>query len=91
MSGVWFIICSSSARGRWWEGGGGLVNFVVMVNKIDGQTRLLRFVPFVHLPFIFRSFDLLVASLLFIAGISYCVIRRELEPLDCAKANFKRS
>ena len=24
-------------------------------------------------------------------GISYCVIRRKLEPLDCAEANFKRS
>ena len=90
MSGVWFIICSSSARGRWWEGGW-LVNFVVMVNKIDGQTRLLRFVPFVHLPFIFRSFDLFVASLLLMKGISYCLIRRKLERLEYAKANFKRS
>ena len=58
-------------------GGGGLVNFVVMVNKIDGQTRLLQFVPFVHLPFIFRSFDLFVASLLLMKGISYCVIKEE--------------
>ena len=32
-----------------------------------------------------------VASLLFMMGISYCVIRRKLEPLDRAKANFKRS
>ena len=31
--------------------------------KKTGQTRLLRFVPFVHLPFVFRSFDLFVASL----------------------------
>ena len=53
--------------------------------KQTGQTRLLRFVPFVHLPYIFRSFDLFVASLLFIKGISYCVIRRKLEPLDRAK------
>ena len=58
-------------------GRGGLVNFVVMVNKIDGQTRLLRFVPFVHLLFIFRSFDFFVASLLLMKGISYCVIRRK--------------
>ena len=33
-----------------------------------------------------------VASLLFMKGISYCVIRRKLAPLDRAiKANFKRS
>ena len=28
---------------------------------------------------------------LFMKGISYCVIRRKLEPLDRATANFKRS
>ena len=40
------------------------VKVVIMVNKIDRpKTRLLRFVTFVHLPFIFRSFDLFVASL----------------------------
>ena len=44
--------------------------------------------PFVHLPFVFRSFDLFVASLLFMKSISYCVIRRKLEPLDRGKANF---
>ena len=33
--------------------------------------------PFVCLPFIFWSFDLFVASLLFMKGISYCVIRRK--------------
>ena len=48
--------------------------------KQTGQTRLLRCVPFVHLPFIFRSFGLFVASILFRKGISYCVIRRKLEP-----------
>ena len=32
-----------------------------------------------------------VASLLFMKDISYCVIRRKLDPLDRAKANFKRS
>ena len=51
----------------------------------------MQLVPFVHLPFDFRSFDLLVGSLLFMKGISYCVIRRKLEPLDRAKANFKKS
>ena len=45
----------------------------------------MQFVPFVHLLFVFRSFDLFVASLLFMKGISYCVIRRKLEPLDRAK------
>ena len=39
----------------------------------------------------FRSFDLFVASLLFMKGISYCVIRRKLEPLNRAKENLKRS
>ena len=47
--------------------------------------------PFVHLPFVFRSFDLFVASLLFMKGISYRVIRRKLEPLDRVEVNFKRS
>ena len=66
--------------------------FVMMVNKIDRpNTRLLRFVTFVHLPFIFLSFELFVASFLFMKGISYCVTRRKLEPLDRATANFKRS
>ena len=46
---------------------------------------------FVHLLFVFWSFNLSVASLLFMKGISYCVIRGKLEPLDRAKANFKRS
>ena len=61
--------------------------------KKTAQTRLLRFVAFVHLLFIFRSFqfDLFVATLLFIKGISNCVIRRKLELLDRATANFKRS
>ena len=36
-----------------------------------GQTRLLQFVAFVHLPFIFRSLNLFVASLLFMKGISW--------------------
>ena len=49
----------------------------MMVSKID-----------VHLPFIFRSFDLFVASLLLMKGISYCAISRKLEPIDCVKANY---
>ena len=32
-----------------------------------------------------------VASLLFMKGISYCVIKRKLELLDCVEANLKRS
>ena len=56
-----------------------------MLNKKTGQTRLLRFVPFVHLPFSFRSLDLLVASPLFMKGIERIVLLGEkLEPLDCA-------
>ena len=39
-------------------------------------------------PAVRRSSDLFVTSLLFMKGISYCVIRRKLEPLDRAKANF---
>ena len=33
--------------------------------------------PYVHLPFVFRSFDLFVASLLFMKGILYCVLCEE--------------
>ena len=36
---------------------------------------------------VFRPF----CRFLFMKGISYCVIRKQLEPLDRAKANFKRS
>ena len=61
------------------------------MKKKAGQSLLLRFVPFVRLPFVFRSFDLFVASLLFMKGISYCVLGRKLEPLDHAEGNFKRS
>ena len=62
--------------------------FVMMVNKIDRPNTTLRFVTFVHLPFIFLSFELFVASLLFMKGISYCVTRRKLEQLDRAKEKF---
>ena len=37
----------------------------------------LQFLAFVHLPFSFRSLDLLVASLLFRKDTSCCVIRRK--------------
>ena len=67
--------------------------FLSQVNKIDGPntTLTVRAICTLDLPFIFRSFDLFVTSLLFMKGISYCVIMRKLEPLDRAKANFKRS
>ena len=47
--------------------------------------------PFVHLPFV-SEFGLSTFSSLhpfFMKGISYCVVRRKLEPLDRAKANLK--
>ena len=49
-------------------------NSAMMVNKIDRPNTTPT------------SFDLFVASLLFMKGISYCVIRRKLEPLNRAKA-----
>ena len=62
------------------------------VTKKDRPNTTPTVRTFVHLPYIFRSFDLFFfSSLLFMKGISYCVIRRKLEPLDRAKANFKRS
>ena len=48
-----------------------------MQNGVDKPTRLLQFVAFVHLPFSFRSLDLFVASLLFMNGTSFCVVRRK--------------
>ena len=44
---------------------------------LTGQTRLLLLVAFVHLPFSLRSLDLVIASLLFMKGASYCVVRRK--------------
>ena len=49
----------------------------VMVNKIDRPNTTPSFVPFVSLPFIFRSFGLLVASLLFVKGIERIVLLGE--------------
>ena len=43
------------------------------------QTRLLRYVTFLHLPFSVGSLDLFVASLVFMKGTSRCVIRRNLK------------
>ena len=48
-----------------------------MQKEVDRPTRLLQFVEFVHLPFSFRSLDLFVASLLFMKGTSFRVIRRK--------------
>ena len=45
--------------------------------EVDKPTRLLQFVAFEHLPFSFRSLDLFVASLLFMKGTSFCVIKRK--------------
>ena len=45
--------------------------------EVDRPTRLLQFLAFVHLPFSFRSLDLLVASLLFRKDTWCCVIRRK--------------
>ena len=61
------------------------------VNKTDRPNTTPTARAICTFAYIFRSFDLFVASLLFMKGISYCVIRRKLEPLDRAKANFKRS
>ena len=58
------------------------------VNKTDRPKTTPTVRAISTLPYIFRSFDLFVTSLLFMKGISYCVIRRKLEPLDRAKANF---
>ena len=58
------------------------------VNKTDRPNTTPTVRAISTLPYIFRSFDLFVTSLLFMKGISYCVIRRKLEPLDRAKANF---
>ena len=65
----------------------------MMVNKTDrpNTTPSARAIGTFAGGFFFRSFNLFVASLLFLKGISYCVIRRKLEPLNRAKANLKRS
>ena len=56
----------------------------VDVNKIDrpNMTPTVRAIS---------TFAVFVASLLFMKGISSCVKRRKLEPLDPAKAYCKRS
>ena len=58
------------------------------VNKIDrpNTTPTVRAICTFAVYFsVFRPF----CRFLFMKGILYCVIRRKLEPLDCAKANFK--
>ena len=42
------------------------------------MTPTVRVKTFVHLPFIFRSFDLFVASLLLMRGILYCYKEKNL-------------
>ena len=63
-------------------------NSAMMVNKIDRQAKHDSYGP-CHW-YICRLFfglsTFFVASLLFMKGISYCVIRRKLEPLNSAKA-----
>ena len=61
------------------------------VNKIDmpNTTPTVRAIS--TFAVYFRSFDLFVTYILVMKGISYCDVRRKLEPLDRAKANFKRS
>ena len=61
------------------------------VNKIDRPNTTPTVRAICTFAVYFRSFHLFVASLLFMKGISYCVIRRKLEPLDRVEANFKRS
>ena len=58
---------------------------------VDRPTRLLRFVAFVHLPFSFRSLDLLGRFTLVYEGHFVLCYKEKLEPLDRAMANFKRS
>ena len=52
---------------------------------------LLRFVAFVHLPFSFRSLDLLCRFPLVYEGHFVLCYKEKLEPLDHGMANFKRS
>ena len=46
------------------------------LKSVDGPARLLRFVTFVHLPFLFGLSTFFVASLVFMKGTSCCVIKR---------------
>ena len=48
-----------------------------MLNKKDRPNTTATVRPFVHLSFIFRSFDLLVASLLFMKGVERIVLLGE--------------
>ena len=62
------------------------------VNNIDRQNTTPTVCGICAFAVYFSVFRLFVASLLFMKGISYCVIRRKLEPfIDRAPANFKRS
>ena len=57
----------------------------------DRPTRLGRFVAFVHLPFSFRSLDLLCCFTLVFEGHFELCYKEKLELLDHAMVNFKRS
>ena len=51
--------------------------YLLVQNEVHKPIRLLQFVAFVHLPFSFRSLNLFVASLLFMQGTSYYVVKRK--------------
>ena len=60
--------------------------------EVDRPTRLLQFLAFVHLPFSFRSLDLLVASLLFRPeGHFVLCYKDKIELLDRVMARGHRS
>ena len=52
-------------------------------NNILYNTRILRFVTFIHLPFSVRSVDHFVASLVFMKGTSCCILRSNLSTVAC--------
>ena len=60
------------------------------ISGVDKSTQLLQFLAFVHLPFSFRSLDLLCRFTLVYEG-HFVLCYEKLEPLDRAMANFKRS
>ena len=66
--------CSNAFYG---SDGSQTFSFLPLQNEVDKPTQLLQFVAFVHLPFSFRSVDLFVASLLFMKGTLFCLIRKK--------------
>ena len=62
-----------------------LIKMKFILLSYQCKIRLRRFVTFVQFPFSVRLCDLFVASLVFMKGISCCIIRRNfsrVEPLD---------